>query len=146
MRIDDVYVITPYDSSEALTDILESSSYISKISLSSLLKEVFSYDFILKTLRNCIDGHAGDFSFKKENMDIVFKELYSRFKKDCLYLTFDDFCKPFYLSTFSLINPFIFYCDDETGITVGILENFLRMPYLIDHTTFKVATLFSRHM
>ena len=35
MRIDDVYVITPYDSSEALTDILESSSYISKISLSS---------------------------------------------------------------------------------------------------------------
>jgi len=38
------------------------------------------------------------------------------------------------------------YCNDETGITVGILEDFLRMPDLIEQTTFKVVALYSRRM
>ena len=148
MRISDVYVITPYYYYGDITDvdILEYSSYISNVSLSSLRKEEFSAEYILKTLGKYIDGYAGAFTFKKDYKDIVFKELYSKFKEECDRLTFEDFCQPFYLSTFSSDSPVIVYCDDETGITVGILEDFLRMPDLIEQTTFKVVALYSRHM
>lgn len=148
MRIDDVYVIMPYDYSEEITDmdILERSSSISNISLSSLRKEEFSTECILKTLGKYIDGYVGAFTFKKDYKSIVFKELYSKFKEKCERLTFEEFCKPFYLSTVSSDSPIIVYCDSETGITVGILEDFLRMPDLIEQTTFKVVALYSRHM
>jgi len=149
MRVDDVYVITPYDCNyhKDITelDILDACNS-SNISLSSLQKEEFTKEYIIKTLGRYIDGYPGAFTFKKDYKNIVFSTLYSKFKEECERLTFEDFCKPFYLSTVSSDSPIIVYCNDETGITVGILEDFLRMPDLIEQTTFKVVALYSRRM
>lgn len=148
MRINDVYVIMPYDYNEDITDmdILERSNISSNVSLSSLNKEDFASEYILETLGKYIDGFAGAFTFKKDYKNIVFKELYSKFKEECERLTFEDFCNPFYLSTVSSSSPIIVYCDDLVGITVNVLEDFLRMSDLIEQTTFKVVALYSRHV
>lgn len=149
MRKSDVFVITPYDCNydKVITelDIFEACNN-SNIYLSSLRKEEFTQEYILDVLGKYIDGYIGAFTFKKDYKNIAFKALYSKFKEECYNLTFDDFCRPFYLSTVSSDSPIMVYCDELTGISVGILEDFLRMPDLIEQTTFKMIALYSRHM
>ena len=148
MRVNDVFVIMPYDhnSNEDITDMdLCDACNNSNISLCRLQKEDWDSDYINKVLGRYIDGYAGAFTFKKDYKEIAFRELFLKFKKECENLTFEDFCGPcFCLSTVSNNSPVIACYDEEAGLSVDILEDFLRMSDYVEQTTFKMVALFSR--
>jgi len=146
MRVNDVFVIMPYDNNKVITDIDLYDAYNdSNVSLSLLQKEEYDNEYFNKVLGRYVDGYVNAFTFKKDYKEIAFRELFLKFKKECEELSFEDFCRPFYLSTVSNDSPVIACYHEETGITVGILEDFLRMPDFIEQTTFKMVALFSRH-
>lgn len=155
MRASDIFVISPKGLRDAIPsdlleptavqDIVTRSEYLAFKTIENLKREDLSQlgdllPYVEMKNENC-------FTFKPSIWDDVFKGLYNSLLKTVNSMSFEDFCSKDSCELIQLSSPFtpiIVYWDDDSGLFMGVLEDFLRMPGAKDGE-YEIQAIFSRH-